>query len=167
MKSAVQISRAFRPSAGVASGRGSRRGAALIEICLGLGALLILAMLQLRSSVLAAQGQHWTVVQTMSDAYLTREVAFARQVPYEAIDTPESDWPTYPRTAREEVTIGKLPGRKPVKAWLVRTKRAEADAFDDVDPEPDTPRSWKLESFLTYEISGRQYVKSRTFPRGP
>ena len=144
------------------------KGSLIIEISLGWGILMVVAILMLRAHVSITTGQRWTVVQAMTDASMTRETALANRLPFEDVTAADPLWPTYPSVATQTVTIGRLPGGVPLSATLRRTKIPDsnnlvaAGGTGDSESNPASMEAWKLQSFLSYQISGRDYVKSRT-----
>lgn len=148
-----------------------RRGSLIIEISLGWGVLLVVATLMLRAHVNLTSAQRWTVVQAMTDASMSRESALANRMPFEELLASDTLWPTYPSTATQTIEVGKLPGGLPVSATLCRTKipdannLATAGGTGSSETNPAQMEAWKLQSLLSYQISGRDYVKSRTILR--
>ncbi len=146
-----------------------QKGVALLEVTLALAALVILALVVLKASLNVVEAQRWTVTQSMTDAYMTREVAFAGRIPFSDLHKPDAtSWPTYPESAQERVEVGKLPGAVPVFANIIRTKYAAKMNLNSkggtnyTSGNPTRMETWLLKSFLTYDFSGRDYVKSRT-----
>lgn len=145
-----------------------RRGSAVIEAAMGCGALVILATLLLKASVTATVSQRWTVVQVMTDAYLTRELALARRLPMNELAAMGSPWPVFPSVSVETVEVGLLPGGGAVTAELRRTRVPDpnnlpaAGGSGNAVTNPGRMEAWKVQSYLVYEIAGRNYVKSRT-----
>lgn len=147
------------------------RGSALVEVAMGYGMLVIVAMISLKSSINAVTGQSWTVKQTMSDAFLTRETALASRIPFDDAIGASSSWPVSPDVATSTVTIGRLPGGNLVSATLHRTRIADtnnlttAGGSGTAATNPHAFESWRLQSILVYEVNGRSYMKSRTTVR--
>jgi len=143
-------------------------GSVAVEATLTMAFLVILALLLLKGSLVATHGQSWTVYQGMTDAYLTREMALAKRYPYDDLFGNLSPWPAHPTLSSETVTLGKMPGGRPVTALLRRTRRplpnnlAGAGGTGDPVSNPALVEGWQLQSFLIYQIGGRDYVKSRT-----
>lgn len=144
------------------------RGSALVDIAMSFAALVTVSLLSLKASTVTASSLSWTVKQAMTDAYITRETAMSSRVPFETAVSNGSPWPAYPSISTTQVVIGKLPGAKEVSATLHRTRVADgnnlaaAGGTGTADSNPSSSEAWKLESFLVYDISNRQYVKSRT-----
>ena len=148
------------------------RGIALFEVTLALAALVILALVALKASLNVVEAQRWAIVQALSDAYLTREVALASRIPYpELVAAADSPWPSYPVSSETEIELGKLPGAIPVAANLVRTKYPARQNLVSKGGEstefanPTRMETWLVKSFVTYQVAGREYVKSRTTVR--
>ena len=137
-------------------------------------ALVILAMVSLMllkgtTNILAPR--QWAMVQTVSDAYLTYEKAYAQRIPFDELTGTSSPWPMYPAKAASTVTLGTLPGGRTLSADIIRTRIADSNnlaAFGGtgtIETNPAEMQTWKLQSHVTYTISGRDYVKSRTIVR--
>lgn len=145
-----------------------KKGSALIEIALSFAALVTVSLLSLKASAVTASSVSWTVKQAMTDAFITQETALSSRIPFEIAVSNASPWPVYPAISTTQVEIGKLPGARPVTATLHRTRFADennltsAGGSGTADSNPSGSEAWKLESLLVYEISNRQYVKSRT-----
>jgi len=147
------------------------RGIAMLEVTAALAALLILALLLLKASLNVVVAQGWTVKQSLSDSFLTHEVALATRIPFTELRGVASQWPTFPASKNEVVEIGRLPGGKVVSAKLYRTKIAASGNLayrggqEDLVSNPTAMETWILKSLLTFDISGRPYVKTRTMVR--
>lgn len=163
MKTAQQCQRSLR--------RRRCRAVALIEVTVGLGALVGLSILLLKASMSATVAQRWTVIQGMTDSYMTRETAISKRVPFADIVSTTSRWPIYPAHSVETVEIGRLPGGIPVTATIRRTRIADENNFwsgeglGTSQTNPAKMEIWRLQSLLSYELGGRNYVKSRTVVR--
>lgn len=134
----------------------------LVEAALALGLAAVLALLMLRGSLLAISGNQWTVLQTLTDAYLTRETALAGRIPLADLTRPGSAWPDAavdePPQSRATVQVGKIAGGSPVTAELVRFRVNETGATQG----EAGLSTWRLHSVLVYEVAGKKYTKSRT-----
>ncbi len=91
-----------------------QRGSVLIEIAVAYGTLVTVAVLTLKAAVNTTSGQAWTVKQSMTDAYLTRETALASRIPFDEVTSDGSLWALHPSVTTSTVEIGKLPGGSPV-----------------------------------------------------
>ena len=151
--------------------RSRQRGSALIEISLSYATLVIVAMLSLKASVNATSGQTWTIKQTMSDAFITRETALASRMPFDTIVGSDSPWSTSPSVTTSTVTLGKLPGGQLVTGTLHRTRTPDpnnlpaAGGTGNANTNPSGSEAWRIQSILAYSVGDRQYVKSRTVLR--
>jgi len=143
----------------------------LIEISVGLGALLIIAILLMRHSINVATMDRWTVMQSLTDTYLTREVALAKRYPFSEFTGGSTLWPTFPSTAESSIEVGRLPGGEPVIATLYRTKKpsdnnmSTAGGSGTETTNPTNTEAWVLQSYLTHEVGQRNYLKSRSVVR--
>jgi hypothetical protein len=136
------------------------RGSLLLEVSIAMGVAAILGLLMMKGSLLAISNTQWTVMQTLTDAYLSRETALSNRVPVADLTGAGSLWPDSNSVAptQETVTIGKLMGGTPVTAKVTRFRVVETPAG-----ETDTSLSvWRLHSVLTYKVGDDEYVKSRT-----
>ncbi len=146
-------------------------GSALIEISLSYATLVFVAMVTLRASLNATSNQAWTVKQTMSDAFITRETALATRVPFDDITGSNSLWAVSPGVTTSSVTIGVLPGGQSVTGTLHRTRIPDANNLSSAGgtgtsaTNPSGTEAWKLQSILVYTVTDKQYVKSRTVLR--
>ena len=139
------------------------RGVAMIEVTLSLTFLVTLALLTLKASINVVEAQRWTVIQSLTDAYLTREAAIANRVPFGDLQSGTSDWPVYPASQTQQVEIGKLPRGIPVSATLVRTRYASQ--MNTATNNPTQMEAWVVKSYLRYQLGNQEYVKSRTTVR--
>jgi hypothetical protein len=139
----------------------SARGSLLVEVSAALGLTVMLALFLMRGSLLAVSGSQWTVMQTLTDAFLTRESALAARIPFAEIAGDASPWPEMAEDGAAEdaqaVVLGKIAGGREVSGQLLRFRTAEEAA------SPDLPLSvWRLHSILTYQVGDKDYVKSRS-----
>lgn len=145
------------------SRRPLRTGSLLIELSVALGFTTMLALLMMRSSLLAISGNQWTVMQTLTDAYMSREAALANRMPFAQVEADASPWPEMTNEAgvsEQTVTIGRLAGGQSVTAVLKRCRTAETAQNADLSLSV-----WRLHSALIYEIGDKSYTKSRSILR--
>ena len=159
----------FHPSKQSKTGyRRSIRGSMILEVSIGFGVLLSVAFLMLKAAGSVSSGQRWTVMQAMTDAFMTKETAVGNRWPFDEFKANGSPWPTFPTLSQETVVIGKLPGGIPITANLRRTKYpapnnlADSGGGGSSNSNPASTEGWKLQSLLTYKVGSRNYVKSRT-----
>src|SRR5690242_9548699 len=103
--------------------RGREQGSMLVEVSLGMGLASVLALLLMKASLLALSNNQWTIMQTMTDAYLTRETALSHRVPLADLTGPDSAWPDAagdPARSVQTVSLGKVGGGHVVNATLTR-----------------------------------------------
>jgi hypothetical protein len=176
MESAKHVGMIFRRKRPRKTGSRFVRGSALIEVTMALSVLTILGLLLLKGSINALYPRQWTLEQTLSDAYLTFEKAYAQRIPFNTLISPaNSPWPAQPNTSvLNNVVIGRIPGGTPIYADVVRTRIPDPNNFisdggtvndGDTASNPSRMKVWKVQSILTYQIGGRTYVKSRTVVR--
>ncbi len=80
----------------------------------------------------------------------------------------DSPWPVFPSRSTSELEIGKFPGGTPITATVIRTRIADDNNLSvngTTDTNPSEMETWQLQSHVTYTISGKEYVKSRTVIR--
>ncbi len=148
--------------------RRRQRGSALIEIAVSYGTLVVVGILTLKAAINTSSSQAWTIKQTMSDAYLTRETALASRMPFDDITANGSLWELYPAVTTSTVVIGKMPGGNATTAALHRTRIPDsnnlvsAGGSGTVLTNPGATEAWKLQSLLVYTIGDKEYVKTRT-----
>lgn len=143
--------------------RSLRHGSLLIELSVALGFTTLLALLMMRSSLLAISGNQWAVMQTLTDAYLSRESALANRLPFAQVEADASLWPDIAAeggVSEQNVTLGRLAGGQTVTAVLKRCRTAETAQNADL-----TLAVWRLHSALVYEVGDKTYTKSRSILR--
>jgi hypothetical protein len=124
------------------------------------GLVAVVALIVMKASLLAISNNQWTIMQTLTDAYLTREIALSNRVPVAEITGANSLWPDAEGATPPEqtVTLGRLAGGQAVSGTL-RRFRVDETPEDEVDT---TLSVWRLHSVLTYKIAGKDYMKTRT-----
>lgn len=134
----------------------------LMEVTVAMGVAVFVAMLVMKGSLLALSGNQWTIMQTLTDAYLTRETALSNRIPMAALTAPNSAWPDAgadnPPHSVQTVTLGILPGGQVVQAQLTRFRLNETQTEN-----ADTSIAvWQVVSILSYTAGDKPYVKSRS-----
>jgi len=143
----------------------------MVESMLALSILTVLGLVLLKISLNILSPRQWTLQQTMTDAYLTYERAYAERIPFENLLAGNSPWPAYPNMSTTSVEVGRLPGNTPITATVVRTRVADAGNYPidggsgTVATNPAAMKIWKVQSVISYVIGKRTYVKSRTVLR--
>jgi hypothetical protein len=156
----------FRRTCSRKTGRRFARGSALIEVTMALTVLTILGLLLFKGSINALYPRQWTLEQTLSDAYLTFEKAYAQRIPFSDLTAGNSPWPEQPTSSLvQNIEIGRVPGGTPVFAEVVRTRIPDPGNGAVDGSNPAAMKVWKVQSILTYKIGDRNYVKSRTVVR--
>lgn len=143
----------------------------LIEAMVTLSILTMIGLILLKISLNILHPRQWTLQQTITDAYLTYERSYAERIPFEQLVSEQSPWPASPQTQTTDVEIGRLPGNHPIFGKVIRT-RIPADTNFPIDGgsgnptiNPASMKIWKAQSVLSYEIGGKDYLKSRTVIR--
>lgn len=138
------------------------QGSLLVEVSMAMGLAALLSLVLMKASMLAIGGNQWTIMQTLTDAYLTRESALASRIPFADLTKADSLWPDSgadnPPRIKQTVTLGKTPGGANVTGELTRF-RTNQTASDDADTRLTVCRVY---SVLTYRLGDQQYVKSRS-----
>lgn len=148
-----------------------RRGSVLVEAMVALLILSIVGLVVFKGSINILAPRQWTLVQNISDSYLSYEKAYAQRIPFEEFTAAGSPWPVYPAKADTTVTLGTLPGGRTLDATVVRTRIPDSNnlpAFGGsgtTESNPSEMQIWKLQSHVVFNVANRQYVKSRTIVR--
>ena len=79
-----------------------RRGSVLIEATAALGILSVVALMLLKGTISILAPRQWTLVQNVSDSYLTYEKAYAQRIDFEDLTGATSPWPIYPAKDESE-----------------------------------------------------------------
>lgn len=143
----------------------------LVESMLALSILTVLGLVLLKLSLNILSPRQWMLQQTLSDAYLTYERAYAERIPFENLLANGSPWPVFPNTSVISVEIGRLPGGTPVLGTVTRTRTADALNYPidggsgTVATNPAAMKTWRVQSIMTYTVGRRTYAKSRTVLR--
>ncbi len=137
------------------------RGSLLIEVSVALALTSMLALLIMRASLLSISGNQWTIMQTLTDAYLSRESALANRLPFADFTSSESTWPDLADDKvplpEQTVMLGRVAGGQEVKGTLKRFRTAE------IASNAEAPLTvWRLHSILSYRVGSQEYVKSRS-----
>lgn len=151
--------------------RSLRRGMLMLESMLALSILTVVGLVALKISLNILHPRQWTLQQTLTDAYLTYERAYAERIPFEDLLANNSPWPAFPTTSTTTVEIGRLPGNRPITGTVVRTRVPDPGNYPidggtgTTATNPAAMKVWKVQSVITYVIGKRTYVKSRTVLR--
>jgi hypothetical protein len=143
----------------------------LLESTLALSILTVLGLLLLKLSLNILHPRQWVLQQTVTDAYLTYERAFAERLPFEKLLAADSPWPQHPQVSTTQIEIGRLPGNRPIIGTVSRTRFPDSsNLFLDggsgtAATNPASMKVWKAQSVLTYRVGNRSYAKSRTVLR--
>jgi len=151
----------------------------MVEAMIGLSILTVLGMVLLKLSLNILHPRQWIQQQTVTDAYMSYERAYAERIPFENLIATDSPWPAYPlKSTTAGVEIGRLPALLPdypdgvpIYATVIRTRIADGGNYPTdggtgtVASNPAAMKIWKAQSVVTYKIGNRNYVKSRTVLR--
>ncbi len=142
----------------------------LIEAGISLSILTFIGLILLKLSLNILEPRQWILRQTLTDAYITFERAYAERIPFETLVSNNSPWPSFPSSASTVEEIGRLPGNRPITATVLRTRIPDPenyppDGSGTVETNPAAMKIWKVQSVLTYQIGNRTYAKSQTVLR--
>jgi len=143
----------------------------LVETALSLGILTILGLVLLKLSLNILSPRQWALQQTLSDAYMTYERAYAQRIPFDDLVSHESPYPVYPAKSSLPVDIGKLPGGRTVTGTVLRTRVLVSNnvllgvGSGTTIEAPAAMKVWKVQSVLSYQVGERRYAKSRSVVR--
>jgi len=143
----------------------------LIEAGISLSILTFVGLMMLKLSLNILQPRQWGLQQTLTDAYLTYERAYAERIPFESLTANNSPWPQFPSTSSTAVEIGRLPGNRPIYGTVTRTRVPDTGNYPidggtgNLVTNPAAMKVWKVQSVVTYKIGSRNYAKSRTVLR--
>ncbi len=161
----------FKSFLGFRKARSRRRGMLLVEAGISLSILTFIGLMLLKLSLNILTPRQWGLQQTLTDAYMTYERAYAERVPFEDLLANNSPWPAFPSTSATSVEIGRLPGNTPILGTVTRTRIPDAGNYPmdggtgTVATNPAAMKVWKVQSVITYSVGSRNYAKSRTVLR--
>lgn len=143
----------------------------MVEALMGISILTVLGLCLLKLSLNILHPRQWILQQTVTDAYLTYERAYAERIPFENLLAENSPWPAYPTTSSTLMEIGKMPGGSPITATVVRTRIPDSGNYPidggsgTIETNPAGMKVWRAQSVITYKVGQRTYAKSRTVLR--
>lgn len=143
----------------------------LVEAMLSLSILTVLGITLLKLSLNILEPRQWTLQQTVTDAYMSYERAYAERIPFETLTATGTPWPAYPTVTATVVEVGKLPGGRAITGTVTRTRTPDAANYPidggtgTVATNPAAMKIWQVQSVLTYKVGTRTYAKSRTVLR--
>ncbi len=149
---------------------------------LALSILTALGLCLLKISLNVLHPRQWVLQQTVTDAYMTYERAYAERIPFENLLANDSPWPASTATTINKTTtaveVGRLPrilpdfpNGVPIMGTVTRTRFPDPGNYPldggtgTVASNPAAMKVWKVQSVLTYRIGNRNYAKSRTVLR--
>jgi hypothetical protein len=152
-----------------------RRGMVLVEATVSLAIITVIGLVLLKLSMNILHPRMSIIQETLADSYMTYERAFAERIPFDELKDPDSEWPQFPDTSTVLVELGRMPGGSPINGTIIRTRFPDENnspiAGGTAPPEttaktnPAALEIWQVQSVLRYQISGREYAKSRTVIR--
>ncbi len=138
---------------------------------MGISILTVLGLCLLKLSLNILSPRQWILQQTVTDAYLTYERAYAERIPFENLLASNSPWPAYPTTSSTVMEVGRMPGGAPITATVVRTRIPDSENYPidggsgTLETNPAGMKVWRAQSVITYKVGPRTYAKSRTVLR--
>ena len=138
---------------------------------MAMGVLTFIGLMLLKLSLNILAPRQWAMQQTVTNAYMTYERAYAERIPFENLTDSDSPWPAFPSTSSETVELGRLPGGYPIYGTVTRTRMPSDNNFPidggsgTISTNPASMKVWRVQSVTTYQIGGRNYAKSRTILR--
>jgi hypothetical protein len=143
----------------------------LMETMLTLSILTVLGLTLLKLCLSILAPRQWIMQQTVSDAYMTYERAYAEEIPFANLVGDGSPWPVFPNTSTVNVEVGRLPGNLPITGTVTRTLTPDPGNYPidggsgTVASNPSAMKVWKAQSILIYKVGNQTYAKSRTVIR--
>lgn len=151
---------------------GTRRsGFVLVEAMMSLSLLTFLGIILLKLSLNILHPRQWILQQTVTDAYMSYERAYAERVPFDVLLSDDSPWPAFPETQTTVVEVGRLPGASSITGTVTRTRIADPANYPvdggtgTEETNPAAMKVWRAQSVLTYQVGNRTYARSRTVLR--
>lgn len=148
-----------------------RRGFVLVEAMMSLSLLTFIGIILLKLSLSILHPRQWILQQTVTDAYMSYERAYAERIPFEDLLSDDSPWPAFPEKLSSTVEVGRLPGASTITGTVTRTRIADPSNYvvdggtGTEETNPAAMKVWKAQSVLTYQIGNRTYARSRTVLR--
>lgn len=148
-----------------------RSGSILLESVMAMVVLAVVGLVLFKGALNTIAPRQWSLVQNISDAYLTYEKAYAERVEFGELTADASPWPVYPAKHEHTVTMGTLPGGGALSGRVIRTRKPDSNNFPDhggsgtTVTNPAESQVWILQSLVVYQINNREYVKSRSIVR--
>lgn len=146
-------------------------GSVLVEAVVTMTILSVVGIVLLKGSMNVLAPRHWTLIQNLTDAQMTFEKAYSERIEFTEMTATASPWPVYPDKTEIAITLGTMPGGKPITGSIIRTRIPDENNFPahggsgTLATNPAEMQVWKLQSHLLYSVGGRDYIKSRTVIR--
>lgn len=142
---------------------------------MALSILTVIGLVLLKLALNILYPRQWILQQSVTDAYMTYERAYAERIPFENLLAANSPWPDFAasgtKTIASTVEIGRLPGGNPINGTVTRTRFADPGNYPidggtgTLATNPAAMKVWKVQSVLTYKVGNKTYAKSRTVLR--
>jgi len=142
----------------------------LIEVVVATVLLIGVAFVTLRATNNVLSGRQEIVLHTLADSALLLETAKAQRISFDEMKDANRVWQIGDANV-QTIEIGKVSGAEPVTASLSRQRFADELNYPayggsgTLDSNPLAFEKYTLALVLTYEVSGRKYVKTRSVVR--
>jgi hypothetical protein len=142
-----------------------------VETVITMVILTVVGLVLFKGALSTLAPRQWSLVQNVSDAYLTYEKAYGERIPFTELTASGSPWPVFPNKAEETVVMGTLPGGRNLSGRVIRSRKPDANNLPvhggsgTTTTNPAEMQVWTLQSLVVYEINNREYVKTRTIVR--
>lgn len=143
----------------------------LVEATIALSIITVIGVILLKLSMNILQPRMSIIQETLADSYMTYERALAERIPFEDLKDNASEWPQFPDTSTVQVELGRMPGGNMITGMVVRTRIPDENNYPTAggtgteETNPAALEIWQVQSVLLYQVSGREYAKSRTVIR--
>ena len=149
---------------------------------MSLSILTVIGLVLLKLSLNILAPRQWVVLQSVTDAYMTYERAFAERIPFENLLANDSPWPASTASTTNKtsavIEIGRLPrilpdfpNGVPIYGTVTRTRLPDPANYPidggtgTLEFNPAAMKVWRVQSVLTYKVGNKTYAKSRTVLR--
>jgi len=128
-----------------------------MEVTAAFTVAMLIALVSLQGSLTVLTSRTWTVMQVLTDAYLSQETAMENRYPYEDLTGSNTLWPTWPDYWQSSVSLGKTGTNSgQIYGTIQRFKELQTPSANYTGAE-----TYLLTSILTYQIGSATYVKTR------
>ncbi|MFT3992582.1 MAG: hypothetical protein QM680_14395 [Luteolibacter sp.] len=137
-----------------------------MESLVSLSIITAVGVILLKLSLNVLVPRQWTMMQSLTDAYMSYERSYAERIPFDTLTGNTSPWPENPSVSSvADVEIGRLPGGTAVTGTVTRTLYYDQTADSSAEENPARMVVCRAQSVLRYTVGNRTYLKSRTVLR--